>query len=84
MAYQGWKNWSTWNVALWFGNDRSLYDAVREHRKFTAASAKEFVIDLLPNGTPDMKDKSPSEIHTLYASVSWSEIARDFNELRGG
>lgn len=85
MAYEGWKNWETWNVALWFGNDRGLYDSVREHdRKFTATSAKDFVLDLLPGGTPDMKDLSPGELHTAYGKVSWSEIAKDFNEMRKG
>lgn len=84
MAYQGWKNWETWNVALWFGNDRGLYNAVREYRgKFNAAKAKDFVLELLPEGTPDMKKLSPGELHTAYAKVGWSEIARDFNEMKG-
>lgn len=25
-TYNGWKNWETWNVALWLGNDQSLYE----------------------------------------------------------
>lgn len=24
----GWKNWETWNAALWIGNDESLYRQV--------------------------------------------------------
>jgi len=24
--YNGWKNYQTWNVALWLNNDSSLYD----------------------------------------------------------
>ena len=28
-GYNGWKNWETWNVALWLGNDESLYKMAR-------------------------------------------------------
>src|SRR5271156_6160904 len=79
--YQGWANYETWNVALWFGNDRGLYDAVREHpERFTANSAEKLVRKLLPKGTSDFKDRGKSK---AYAKVDWQEIADDFNEMRG-
>ncbi len=28
----GWKNYATWNVALWIGNDEGLYSIARECR----------------------------------------------------
>jgi hypothetical protein len=28
-TYNGWKNWATWNVALWLGNDEALYKMAR-------------------------------------------------------
>lgn len=80
--YQGWANWATWNVALWFGNDEGLYRAaVREAQSrdgFDADGAEEFVLELLPDGTPDFNG-DPSK----YDEVNWQEIADDFNEMAG-
>lgn len=28
-TYHGWKNWDTWNVALWLGNDEGFYRIAR-------------------------------------------------------
>lgn len=33
MSYNGWKNYETWNVALWIQNDESLYELARECRR---------------------------------------------------
>lgn len=80
--YQGWANWETWNVALWFGNDEGLYrNAVREAQSrdgFDADGAEDFVRDLLPDGTPDFRGE-PGK----YDEVDWQAIADDFNEMAG-
>ena len=34
--YNGWKNWATWNVALWIQNDQSLYTAAKECRTYSS------------------------------------------------
>jgi len=32
--YNGWKNWATWNVALWLGNDYPLYKAMQGYKGY--------------------------------------------------
>jgi hypothetical protein len=81
-TYNGWANWETWNVALWFGNDETLYRAVLrqiEHRgAFTSDSARGFVRALLPDGTKDAKQPRG---WAMYDVVDWKAIADDFNEM---
>lgn len=31
-TYQGWKNYETWNVALWIQNDEGLYNIAKVYR----------------------------------------------------
>lgn len=54
-TFNGHKNWSHWNVALWISNDEPLYrEAVRLYRKFpTVECAARHLQEQLPARTPD-------------------------------
>ena len=71
--YNGWENWETWNVALWFANEEPLYRRTHSGRPWTAAGAEELAREVYPDGTPDM---DPAEL----ARVDWQEIADAWNE----
>lgn len=59
--YNGHHCWNCWNVALWIGNDESLYRAALDCKRRPKASgvlpslqtATNRMLDMLPARTPD-------------------------------
>ena len=47
-GYNGWKNYATWNVALWIGNDEGLYNVAK-----CAGTYPEFVAVVGSTATDD-------------------------------
>ena len=35
-TYNGWKNYETWNVALWLGNDENIYNVAHRYDRYDA------------------------------------------------
>lgn len=78
MSYNGWKNYETWNVALWIGNEEPLYrDAVRFMRDYKGRSPySDFVSRFSQKATPD-------GIPWLSRKVSLREMNGFMRELKG-
>lgn len=72
--YNGWANYETWNVVLWANNEEPTYRAMLCRRPYSGRTAREFLEEIFPNGTPDMK--GPQD----YDEVDWIEVAEAFNE----
>lgn len=75
--YNGWANRTTWNVALWIGNDEAMYNAARsaarQCKRITAREAEEICRELFPSGeTPD---------GDRLVDCHWPEIAADLREM---
>lgn len=67
-TYNGWKNWATWNVALWLGNDEFLYKLSRRFVSF-----KDLANNLENAGmfaTPDGASFKDEDLDT-YALDEW-------------
>lgn len=64
--HNGWTNRATWNVSLWLGNDKAVYEQVRALKLFDAAQFANFCGWLWGNETPDGDS---------LQEVNWEEIA---------
>jgi len=71
-GYNGWENWETWNVALWMGNDESLYRATK--RCYSADNLRETLTTWMGDKTPDMDDASDMD------DVNWDELYNSLEE----
>lgn len=67
MAYNGWKNYETWNVNLWLNNDEGLYNCARLYGNGDYRFFAMFYLTLLGDSTPD--------------GVAWLDENLDFEAL---
>lgn len=68
-TYNGWKNYETWNVALWIQNDEGLYHMARR-----ALTYDKFRQELKELGEGDIALQTPD-------GVAWNDSALDVDEL---
>lgn len=73
-TYQGYANWATWNLCLWFDNEEGLYESYRSNSgNWNAESAKDHALSIMPKGTPDFEGDE-------LELVDWSEVAEVWNQ----
>ena len=60
--YNGWKNWATWNVALWLGNDDSLYKMARRFVNYKDIAQE--LVDCGIAATPDGASYTDPDLDT--------------------
>ncbi len=64
-SYNGWKNYETWNVALWIGNDEGLYSIAKESGDYDT-----FMETMRELGSVETPDK-----------VAWNDSGMDYSAL---
>ncbi|OUW81692.1 MAG: hypothetical protein CBD74_07955 [Saprospirales bacterium TMED214] len=52
-TYNGWANYATWNVALWLGNDETMYNFARGFAEHGYKSLAHVLVETFGPNTPD-------------------------------
>jgi hypothetical protein len=70
--YNGWKNWETWNCALWMANDEAVYRMARRcdnYDTFLEVMLNDWKCDSTPDNAP-------------WVAANREEMEEHFNELK--
>ncbi len=74
--YQGWFNFETWSVYTYMTGNNKGYKVIKSYKEpIFSSTAQNMVLEIFPNGTPDMKSKED------YKKVNWRDIAEVFEGL---
>ena len=70
MTYNGFKNWTQWNVSLWVNNDEALYRMACAHcrRNSRAEAARAMLAELHEIGITETPDGARYSVSALRAA----------------
>jgi len=82
--YNGWNDWTTWNVALWIRNDQTYYNIATECKDYM-----DFLYEMQSMigsfATPDGADWGEANIEEMNEVIEEiSNVTNCFNSLTGG
>ncbi len=70
----GWKNYETWNITLWVGNDERLYRLASDCRSYTEFRKVLKAIDFIADGGFPLARQTPD-------GVSWHDSKIDITAI---
>jgi hypothetical protein len=77
-GYNGWKNYSTWNVALWIQNDEGLYGLARDCHDY-----EEFQAAMRESGDEPIARETPDNVAWNDSGLDIPRLDELIKELRG-
>lgn len=80
MAYNGWTNYETWLVNLWFGDSATEYFA-DEEIKPDSDQVRDFIESFYEDRSPTVEDGFMSDaMNSFMDRVDWQELADNYTE----
>lgn len=93
-GYQGWKNYETWNAALWINNDQSMYEYLQEEITQLredeeepgdvvhelAGTMKNQMENMYDDYAADLPGPLADLLTAAMGEIDWREIAQSFLE----
>lgn len=78
-TYNGWKNRSTWNVALWINNDEGLYNMAREYKEQREGKKVTYSGFIRHYGMQE--ERTPDNIKWMSNRLDYAELNEMIKEL---
>jgi len=72
-TYNGWTNYSTWNVALWLQNDEGLYNLALDYKDYGYNALAEFLTEFMSE-TPDGVSYTSSDLNICELNDMLEEL----------
>jgi len=79
--YNGWKNRSTWNVALWIQNDEGLYNSAVSYKKKRQEQGKKVLYSGFIRSCYMQDDKTPDNIKWISNLLDYPALNEMMMEL---
>ncbi len=75
MSYNGWANYETWNVGMWYGD---VFADMASEQKLCADDLESFVVEMEMNKVPE-SSLAADIMNAFLRRVDWDEIADHHN-----
>lgn len=79
--YNGWKNRQTWNVALWIGNDYSLYQSACEYMRTPRMDGKQRTYKGFIKNAGLWQDRTPDNVAWISTRLDYAALNEMMREL---
>jgi hypothetical protein len=75
MSYNGWKNYETWNVSLWYGD---VFADMASEQKLCGDYLESFVVEMEMEKVPE-SSLAADIMNAFLHLVDWDELADRYN-----